>query len=80
MISDFEYVFICLLTICIPYLEKYIFRFTAHVLIGSFHIFDVDLYEFLYNLNINPFLDIFANIFSHSIGCLFILLTLSFAV
>ena len=81
MISDFEYVFICLLAICIPHLEKYIFRFTAHVLIGSFHVFDVDLCEFLYNLNINPFGDIlFANIFSHSIGCLFIMLIASFIV
>ena len=70
MINDFEYLSMCLLTISVTYLEEYIFRSTAHVLTGSFHVFDVDLYEFLYNLNINPFLGIlFANIFSHSLGC-----------
>lgn len=47
MISDFEYLSMCLLTISIPYLEKYVFRSTAHVLTGSFHVFDVDLCEFL---------------------------------
>ena len=37
--------------------------------------FDTDFYKFLCILDINPSLDIwFANIFSHSIGCLFILL------
>ena len=35
----------------------------------------------LYKLDINPLLVIsFANIFSHSVGCLFILLMVSFAV
>ena len=35
----------------------------------------------LCSFDINPLLDVsFANIFSHSVGCLFILLMLSFAV
>ena len=37
--------------------------------------------SFLYILDINPLSDIsFANIFSHLVGCLFILLMVSFAV
>ena len=41
----------------------------------------VELYECLYILEINPLsVDSFANIFSHSEGCLFILFMVSFAV
>ena len=44
-------------------------------------IFAIELMSSLYNLNINPLSDIcFANIFSHSVGCLFILWMVSFAV
>ena len=44
--------------------------------------FDVELYElFIYMLDINPSSIIsFANTFSHPVGCLFILLMISFAV
>ena len=34
----------------------------------------------LYTLDINPLSDVLANMFSHSVGCLFILLMISFAV
>ena len=43
--------------------------------------FDIELYELLFILEINPLsVALFANIFSHSAGCLFILLMISFAV
>ena len=43
--------------------------------------FDIEMYELLYILEINPLsVDLFANIFSHFEGCLFILFTVSFAV
>ena len=43
--------------------------------------FDIELYELLFILEINPLsVALFANIFSHSIGCPFLLFMISFAV
>ena len=45
-----------------------------------FFFFDVELYEF-FIFNIDLLLDIsFANVSSHSVGCIFVLLIVSFAV
>ena len=50
-------------------------------LIGLLGFFDIELHECLYILEVNPLLVAsFADIFSHSEGCLFILLMVSFAV
>ena len=69
MISDAEHFYTCLLAICISSLGKCLFFFMLSYMIC------------LYMLDINPLLIIsLANIFSHSVGCLFILLIISFAV
>ena len=53
----------------------------AHFLIKSFFFLMLSSMNCLYTLDINPLLVIsFANIFSHSVGCLFALSMVSFAV
>ena len=81
IINDVEHLFMYMLAICMLSLEKISIHLLCHFINWVVCFFVVKLCAFLIYLDISSLLDMsFANIFSHMVGCLFVLSVVSFAV
>jgi hypothetical protein len=80
MARDVEHFFMCFLAIWTSFVNT-LFSSFAHFFIGPMILWEFGFLSSLYILVINPLSDVWVvKIFSHSVSCLFSLVTVSFVV
>src|SRR5512135_2491536 len=80
IIRDVEHCFLCLLAICISFLEKRLFRFFAHLSTGLLAFWLLSCIRYLHILEIKALsVASFETIFSHSVNYPFVFFLVSFA-
>jgi hypothetical protein len=81
MIKDVEYFFRCFSALRYSSVENSLFSSISHFLMGIFEFLEYSFLSFLYILDISPLSDLgLIKILFHSVGVLFVLLTVSFAL
>ena len=81
MTKDVEHFFRCLSAIQYSSGANFLFSSVLNILIGLFDSLETNFLSSLYMLDISPILDVgLVKIFSQSIGCHFVLLTVSFTL
>ena len=79
MTQDVEHFFRCFLAICVSSVENSLFSPVPPFLIGLLDSLESNFLSSLYILDISPLSDVgLVKIFSQSVGCYFVLLTMSF--